>query len=342
MSSNEMTDAEKIAAAASERRSVSPRPSGPGSSFDWAGPTPVAPEQQRSSTPFSLSRYGRYSGKRGSRAPTIIPRDAPITQADLIASAERIFGRYLIPTAEKEIYLPPSLRIHTFLLSSEHPPDPNSSDYDQEASAMAQVPDMFHAQKEYIFKAMEQDAFPRFLRSKAFGNLTPMSVLVRLIAGLLILWAGLSTAFALIFLDIQPKSVRFWVRVSPLLVMPSHLPLFPPTAVHTLFLGGSLPNIVPVRARSDPHFLSPIRDDALPHAHHPRAVREEAPYWPCYLGDRPCVCPEYCFDTHLLGRTWPPTLILRNRGHTLLRSLTTYVLRLALLRSSVPQSLPSF
>jgi hypothetical protein len=177
VSSNEMTDAEKIAAAASERRSVSPRPSGPGSSFDWAGPTPVAPEQQRSSTPFSLSRYGRYSGKRGSRAPTIIPRDAPITQADLIASAERIFARYLVPTAEKEIYLPPSLRIHTFLLSSEHPPDPNSPDYETEAAALAQVPDMFHAQKEYIFKAMEQDAFPRFLRSKAFGNLTPMSVL---------------------------------------------------------------------------------------------------------------------------------------------------------------------
>lgn len=230
-----MTDAEKIAAAASERRSVSPRPSGPGS-FDWAGPTPVAPEQQRSSTPFSLSRYGRYSGKRGSRAPTIIPRDAPITHADLIASAERIFARYLVPTAEKEIYLPPALRIHSFLLSSEHPPDPSSPDYETEAAALAQIPDMFHAQKEYIFKAMEQDAFPRFLRSKAFGNLTPMSALVRLIAGLLVLWAGLSTAFALILLDIQPKSVRFWVRVSPCLVTPSSLPSFPPQLYIPFFL----------------------------------------------------------------------------------------------------------
>jgi hypothetical protein len=219
MSSNEMTDAEKIAASASGRGSVSPRPSGPGS-FDWAGPTPVAPEQQRSSTPFSLSRYGRPSGRRTSRAPTIIPRDAPITHADLIASAERIFARYLVPTAEKEIYLPPALRIHSFLLSSEHPPDPASPDYETEAAALAQVPDMFHAQKEYIFKAMEQDAFPRFLRSKAFGNLTPMSALVRLIAGLLVLWAGLSTAFALIFLDIQPKSVRFWVCVSLCFAMP--------------------------------------------------------------------------------------------------------------------------
>ena len=312
MSSNEMTDAEKIAAAASERRSVSPRPSGPGSSFDWAGPTPVAPEHQRSSTPFSLSRYGKQSGKRSSRTPTIIPRDAPITQADLIASAERIFARYLVQTAEKEIYLSPALRIHSFLLSSEHPPDPGSPDYETEAAALAQVPDMFHAQKEYIFKAMEQDAFPRFLRSKAFGNLTPMSALVRLIAGLLVLWAGLSTAFALIFLDIQPKSVRFWARVFLLTLhcRRTYYLSFPSTAVYTLYLGGPLPDIAPVRARSDPYPLWPIRDDALPYTHHPRAIRQEAPHRSCHLGDRPCGHPELCPDTHLLGRAWPPTLIL--------------------------------
>jgi len=70
---------------------------------------------------------------------------------------------------------------------------------------------MFHAQKEYCFRAMEQDAFPRFLRSKAFGNLTPMSALVRLVAGLISLWIGLATAFSLIFLDVKPKSVRFFL-----------------------------------------------------------------------------------------------------------------------------------
>lgn len=76
---------------------------------------------------------------------------------------------------------------------------------------MAQIPDMFHAQKEYCFRAMEQDAFPRFLRSKAFGNLTPVSALVRLILGLIILWIGLAAAFSLVFLDVQPKSKRFFV-----------------------------------------------------------------------------------------------------------------------------------
>jgi hypothetical protein len=106
-----------------------------------------------------------------------------------------------------EIYLPPALRLHTFPLASGQ--DPKS---DSEKSSMAQIPDLFHAQKEYCFRAMEQDAFPRFLRAKAFGNLTPVSALVRLIAGLIVLWIGLAVGFSLIFLDVQPKSKRFFVR----------------------------------------------------------------------------------------------------------------------------------
>lgn len=78
---------------------------------------------------------------------------------------------------------------------------------------MAQVPDMFHAQKEYCFRAMEQDAFPRFLRAKAFGNLTPVSALVRLVAGLIILWIALAVAFSLVFLDVKPKAKRFFLFI---------------------------------------------------------------------------------------------------------------------------------
>jgi hypothetical protein len=174
----------------------------------------------RSSTPFSLT--GR--AKRASRAPTIIPRSSAITRQDLIASAERIFFRYLSPPApgaeeSHEIYLPPSLRIHSFPLNSQG--DPSHSD-GGEQNLIAQVPDFFHAQKEYCFRAMEQDAFPRFLRSKAFGNLTPVSSLVRLVLGLIILWIALATAFSLIFLDVKPKSKRFFVRPSS---FPSPSPL---------------------------------------------------------------------------------------------------------------------
>lgn len=174
----------------------------------------------RSSTPFSLS--GRFSTlhKRVSRAPTVIPREKAISRLDLVASAERIYYRYLAPSSNingdasqnHEIYLPPSLRINNFMLSSQREPR-----NEEEKAAMAQIPDMFHAQKEYCFRAMEQDAYPRFLRAKAFGNLTPVSALIRLVAGLIILWIGLAVGFSLIFLDVKPKSKRFFVRGSSLL-----------------------------------------------------------------------------------------------------------------------------
>lgn len=145
--------------------------------------------------------------KRSSMAPTVISRTAAITRADLVASAERIYARYLLPGSEKEIYLPPQLRISTFPISSSAIPD---MDDDEQQAAMARVPDMFHAQKEYVFRTMEADVFPRFLRAKAFGNLTPVSALTRLTLGLLALWAGLATGFSFIFLDVYRRK-RLWV-----------------------------------------------------------------------------------------------------------------------------------
>ncbi|KAF9465911.1 RGS domain-containing protein [Collybia nuda] len=203
------------------RRSVSPRPPTAGLSEHTRVASPndhnEGTQPARSTTPFSLS--GRtptlFNMRRASRAPTVIPRSSAITRLDLIASAERIFYRYLSPAGNTvnsqenhEIYLPPSLRIHTFPLSSSQEPKTQT-----ELSMMAQVPDIFHAQKEYCFRAMEQDAFPRFLRSKAFGNLTPISALVRLILGLIILWIGLAVGFSLIFLDVHPKSKRFFLFI---------------------------------------------------------------------------------------------------------------------------------
>ena len=89
------------------------------------------------------------------------------------------------------------MRLHSFPISS--------------AEASPLIPDLFHEQKVYIFKALEQDAFPRFLRAKAFGNLTPLGSFVRLVAGLLCLWGGFVLAFSLIFLDHKPKRDRLWV-----------------------------------------------------------------------------------------------------------------------------------
>ena len=184
-----------LAAAGDEKaaRSPSPRMTSVSPGVTAVGTT----EPPRSTTPFSLSGRTPTLFKRASRAPTVIPRSQAITRQDLIASAERIYYRYLSPAGtapgsneNHEIYLPPALRIHSFPLSSTHEPKSQS-----DISLMAQIPDMFHAQKEYCYRAMEQDAFPRFLRAKAFGNLTPVSALVRLIAGLVILWIGLAAGF---------------------------------------------------------------------------------------------------------------------------------------------------
>ncbi len=169
-------------------------------------------DEPRSSTPFSLR-----GNKRASRAPTVIRRSGPISRMDLVASAERIYFRYLSrpsqsaladPSSNHEIYLPPALRMPPFPLNSQQEPTTQ-----EELNALAQIPDMFHQQKNYCFRAMEQESYPRFLRSKAFGNLTPVSALVRLVLGLIILWIGLAVAFSLVFLDVKPKSKRFFLFI---------------------------------------------------------------------------------------------------------------------------------
>ncbi|SCV69198.1 BQ2448_2218 [Microbotryum intermedium] len=187
-------------------RTPSPRPRTPAS-----GTYPLSPTLQALYPHDSEDRP--RNGRTAAPAQPYIMRDTAISRTDLIASAERIYSRYLMPGADKEVYLPPALRIPEFTLSSSNLPTVSHPDYDREADAQAQVPDMFHAQKEYVYRAMEQDTFPRFLRAKAFGNLTPISALVRLAFGLLALWVGLATGFAFIFLDKEPKVSRLWVII---------------------------------------------------------------------------------------------------------------------------------
>lgn len=139
-----------------------------------------------------------WARKSAQRAPTVFARDRAIEKNALVETAERIYLRYLLPGAEREIYLPPALRLTNFPVSTENKVSPL-------------IPDLFHAQKLYIFRALEQDAFPRFLRAKAFGNLTPTSALAHLVLGLLVLWGAFVLAFTFIFLDWKPRLTRLWV-----------------------------------------------------------------------------------------------------------------------------------
>lgn len=119
-----------------------------------------------------------------------------VNRADVRASAEKILYTYLLHGAEREIVLPePILRSISHAIEQEGRDDP----------------DVFVESQDYVFQAMERDAFPGFLRSKALGNLVPASVMLRLVLGLLAMFGAFWAAFSLIFLDIQPRITRLWV-----------------------------------------------------------------------------------------------------------------------------------
>ena len=126
-----------------------------------------------------------------------------VARDDLRASAEKILYTFLLPNSEREIILPQDI-INDITASIE---DDCRDD-----------PEVFDAAKDYVYQAMERDAFPGFLRSKALGNLVPPSIGARLALGLAGMFGGFWAAFACIFLD-KPKHIRAWVCLLLLLIL---------------------------------------------------------------------------------------------------------------------------
>ena len=120
-----------------------------------------------------------------------------VARQDLRASAEKILYTYLLAGSEREIILPQSiLNDIVACIEDDHRDDP----------------EVFDAAKDYVYQAMERDAFPGFLRSKALGNLVPPSMFARLVLGILGIFGGLWAGFACIFLDLS-RSTRAWVSL---------------------------------------------------------------------------------------------------------------------------------
>jgi len=118
-----------------------------------------------------------------------------VARADIRASAEKILYTFLLPGAEREIILPHAITQDITISIEERGRDD---------------PEVFDAAKDYVFQAMERDAFPGFLRMKALGNLVPPSMMLRLIIGLLAMFGAFWVAFILIFLD-YPRHTRAWL-----------------------------------------------------------------------------------------------------------------------------------
>jgi hypothetical protein len=119
-----------------------------------------------------------------------------VARSDIRASAEKILYTFLLPSAEREIILPHTITHEITVAIEERGRDD---------------PEVFDAAKDYVFQAMERDAFPGFLRMKALGNLVPPSLMMRLMLGLLAIFGAFWTSFVLIFLD-YPRHLRAWVE----------------------------------------------------------------------------------------------------------------------------------
>ncbi|KAI1177313.1 putative RGS domain protein [Nemania sp. FL0916] len=154
-----------------------------------------APSALHDSPQSSQERRARASTQLSSQGLTDSNSPAhAVAREDIRSSAERILFTFLLPGAEREITLPGSITTDIITAIEQEGRDD---------------PEVFDVAKDYVFQAMERDAFPGFLRARALGNLIPPTIIARLIVGLIAIFGGLWTAFILIFRDV-PRSTRCW------------------------------------------------------------------------------------------------------------------------------------
>ena len=118
-----------------------------------------------------------------------------VARADIRASAEKVLYTFILPGSEREIVLPEQILNRVIHAIEEEGRDD---------------PEVFNDAKEYVFQAMERDAFPGFLQAKALGNLVPLSVLLRLGSGLASLFGGFWGGYYMILTN-RSRAVRCWV-----------------------------------------------------------------------------------------------------------------------------------
>jgi Regulator of G protein signaling domain len=180
-----------------------------------------------------------------------------VARADIRASAEKILYTFVLPGSEREIVLPEQILNHIIHAIEEEGRDD---------------PEVFNDAKEYVFQAMERDAFPGFLQAKALGNLVPLSMLLRLGIGLACLFGGFWGGFYMILTN-KSRALRCWV--SYFLPLTSSLKLTNNPAHHPLPPGLPPPHLLPIQTRR----LHGLRRLQRIHVHelvtHQRAVRKK-------------------------------------------------------------------
>lgn len=121
-----------------------------------------------------------------------------VTRTDIRRSAEKILYTYLIPDSEREVILPAEMLTAIIELVERDGRDD---------------PEVFDQAKDYVFQAMERDAFPGFLQAKALGNLVPLSILSRLVVSLISFLGAFWASFYVVLTD-RSRATRCWVSLS--------------------------------------------------------------------------------------------------------------------------------
>ncbi|KPM40374.1 hypothetical protein AK830_g6199 [Neonectria ditissima] len=155
-------------------------------------------EDQNHDSPQSTSGHVRPSPQFSNSHDITTDSNSPahtVARQDIRASAEKILFTFLMPGAEREITLPGSVTQDVTNAIEELGRDD---------------PEVFDVAKDYVFQAMERDAFPGFLRMKALGNLIPPTLIMRLIVGLIAMFGAFWAGFVLIFLN-KSRPTKCWL-----------------------------------------------------------------------------------------------------------------------------------
>lgn len=144
--------------------------------------------------PNRISKSSRISNIQNLRTEGTVT--SFVSRNDIKQSTHFILVTYFIPGAEREIVLPQRI-----MRAVRHAIEVEGRD----------DPEVFEEAREYVFEALQREAFRAFLAAKALGNTTPFGSVIRLIIGLVSMFAAFWVAFILIFLDWQPKSTRLWL-----------------------------------------------------------------------------------------------------------------------------------
>ncbi|CAG8031103.1 unnamed protein product [Penicillium salamii] len=159
-----------------------------------------SPSRQNSLGSSQESAHRIPSNEEGRQTPDSRTNDSnspghTVDRNDIRASAEKILYTYLLPGSEREIMLPEPMVSSIINLVEDDGRDD---------------PEVFDPAKDYVFQAMERDAFPGFLQAKALGNIVPLSTILRLAFALISFGGGFWGAFYVVLRN-KPRNIRCWI-----------------------------------------------------------------------------------------------------------------------------------